>query len=114
MKQSKKPTIAERISAGMKEIEAFLQSGEPLEKHFTVRTIEIPDPDTFDAKRVERLIKQLGMSQAVFAGFIGVSVKLVEAWLAGSREPSLLARRLLALIEHDPKAFLKSIRASAA
>lgn len=114
IRTTKPSRFGSRVIAGLESLEAVLRSREPLEQHFTVRTVEIPDPRTFTGFRIRKLIKRLGMSQAVFAQLIGVSTKLVEAWLAGTRKPSLLARRLLQMIEQDPDAFLKTVRASAA
>jgi len=91
-----------------------LERGEPLERHFTVRTVTIPEPSGFAPKRIAKLIDSLGISQAVFARLIGVSLKLVEAWLAGTREPSRMARRLLELIEDDPRGFLRRVKKPAA
>jgi DNA-binding transcriptional regulator YiaG len=52
----------------------------------------------------------MGVSQAVFARLLGVSVVLVKSWEAGTREPSPLARRLLDTIRANPPAWLATVR----
>jgi putative transcriptional regulator len=76
----------------------------------TVKTVEIPDPPAFDAKSVHALRDRLGISQGLFAKLLGVSRKLVEAWEAGSRTPSAMARRLLGAIDRDPSPFVQAPR----
>ncbi|MBO5429336.1 MAG: helix-turn-helix domain-containing protein, partial [Peptococcaceae bacterium] len=46
--------------------------------------------------------KELGMTQVLFAGFMGVSTKTVEAWEAGRNMPDGPARRILAMLQIDP------------
>lgn len=41
------------------------------------------------------------MSQKIFASYIGVSPKTVEAWEAGTNHPSGAASRLLNMMEMD-------------
>ena len=41
------------------------------------------------------------MSQKVFAGYLGVSGKTVEAWEAGTNHPSGAASRILNMMEID-------------
>lgn len=43
------------------------------------------------------------MTQMIFAAVMGVSVKAVEAWEAGTNTPSGTARRMLFLLQSDPK-----------
>lgn len=43
------------------------------------------------------------MSQAVFAGYMGVSKKTVEAWESGSSNPTGTACRLLDMLSIDNK-----------
>lgn len=45
----------------------------------------------------------LGMTQALFAGFMGVSTKTVEAWESGRNSPEGPARRILAMVQRDPQ-----------
>ena len=41
------------------------------------------------------------MSQKIFAGYMGVSKKTIEAWEAGTNQPSGAASRILMMLERD-------------
>jgi putative transcriptional regulator len=76
----------------------------------TMKTVEILDPPAFDPTAIHRLRTRLGLSQGLFAKLLGVSRKLVEAWEAGARTPSPMARRLLEAIGRDPSVYVKRKR----
>jgi putative transcriptional regulator len=81
-----------------------IEAGVPLERVATVRAyridVELPALNPRDI----RLIREsLGLSQALFADFLGVALATVRSWEQGQREPSSLARRLLGEIRGDPK-----------
>ena len=61
----------------------------------------LPVPD-FEAKEIKNIRNELGMTQVLFAGFMGVSTKTVEAWEAGRNTPDGPARRILAMLKVDP------------
>ena len=113
-RQVSRPRIADEIMAGMREIERMLDQGKTPEQMFTVKTIEIPDPNSYRAKQIRDLRETLGVSQAVFAHLLGVSVILIKSWERGAREPSLMARRLLDTIKADPSRWLATVREMAA
>lgn len=48
---------------------------------------------------IKAIRNRAGMSQRVFAAFMGVSVKAVEAWECGTRKPSGSAARLLEVLQ---------------
>ena len=47
------------------------------------KTISIEPVPDFEAKEIKDIRNGLGMTQVLFAGFMGVSIKTVEAWEAG-------------------------------
>jgi putative transcriptional regulator len=102
-----------RIIQGLTELREALREGVPLEKRFTVKTVEVPEPQEFDEASIRALRLQLGASQAVFARLIGVSRVLVQSWEQGLRKPSPLARRLLSEIRHDPRRWQRMLRKAA-
>ena len=55
------------------------------------------------SKEIVALREQLKQSQAVFARFLNVSVKAVQAWEAGTRNPSGAALKLLSIARKDPQ-----------
>lgn len=57
----------------------------------------------YEASEIKEIRNGLGMTQAVFALFMGVSKKTVEAWEAGRNMPDGPARRLLAMAQADPE-----------
>lgn len=65
-------------------------------------TLLPPPPEPMRAGDVSRLRRRMDASQAVFAGYLNVSKKLVQAWEAGRRTPNGAALRLLRLAEQAP------------
>jgi DNA-binding transcriptional regulator YiaG len=103
------PTPGNLSPAGAKLVAAFeeaiaaMQSGEPLERHFTVRTYKVDfQPRDYGPDDVRRVRGLLGMSQVLFAGFLGVDANTVRSWEQGTRPPSPIARRFMDEIEGDP------------
>jgi putative transcriptional regulator len=50
--------------------------------------------------------KKTGLSQAQFAALMGVSVRTLQGWEQGRKQPSGAARTLLAIASTNPKAVL--------
>ncbi len=96
--------------AGIREIERMLDAGKSPEEMFTVKTVEVPDPNAYGGKDVRRLRKSLGVSQGVFAHLLGVSLVLIKSWERDARVPSPMACRLLDTIKADPHRWLASVR----
>lgn len=48
---------------------------------------------------------QLQLSQSTFAGLMGVSVRTIQEWEQGRREPSGPAKALLRIAEQHPEVF---------
>jgi DNA-binding transcriptional regulator YiaG len=113
-KKTTRPRVADEIMAGMRELERMMDEGKTPEDMFTVKTIEVPDPGIYRAAQVRKLRHDLGVSQAVFAHLVGVSVVLVKSWERGVRQPNLMARRLLDTIRADPPRWLATVRQMAA
>lgn len=57
----------------------------------------------YEAREIKEIRNSLGMTQTVFALFMGVSKKTVEAWESGRNMPDGPARRLLAMVQADPE-----------
>jgi putative transcriptional regulator len=97
-------------SAGAKIVAAFeeaieaMRTGESLEKRFTVRTYRVDfAPREYGPDDVRRVRGLLGMSQALFARFLGVDANTVRSWEQGNRPPSTIARRFMDEIGDDPE-----------
>ena len=105
-----RPRVADEIIAGMRELQRMMDQGKRPEEMFTVRTVEIPAPNHYRATQVRQLRQSLGVSQAVFAHLIGVSIILVKSWERGVRVPGLMARRLLDTIRANPSRWLSTVQ----
>jgi putative transcriptional regulator len=75
----------------------------------TARRVDVVAPPEYSQGDIRRIRDGLGLSQAVFAELIGASTSTVRAWEQGVREPSEMARRLIALAERDPEIFAKDM-----
>jgi putative transcriptional regulator len=64
----------------------------------------------FWAPRVLAMRRTMGISQGVFAKLVGVSVKTLQNWEQGRRQPSGPAAVLLTVLVMDPNAVLKALR----
>jgi putative transcriptional regulator len=60
---------------------------------------------------VKALREQLGLTQNEFSGMIGVSIKTLQNWEQGRREPEGPAKALLRVVEKEPQAVLNALHA---
>ena len=69
----------------------------------SLRTTILPPPlAPLDGRDVKRIRARLRASQGVFARYLNVSTKLVQAWEGGRRTPDGAALLLLHLAEREP------------
>jgi len=87
-------SVGAEIFAGTNEIKQF-KKGRP-----ALRAHELSEPSP--AKEI-RL--RLNMSQSAFAGLMGVSVRTLQDWEQGRREPQGPAVALLRIAEQHPEVF---------
>jgi len=71
-------------------------------------TLTIAPVDRFVPSEIKKIRTSTGLTQVLFAKFLGVSVKTVEAWEAGRNHPEGAACRLLTMTKNDPAFPLKS------
>jgi putative transcriptional regulator len=55
---------------------------------------------------VAAIRKRLNVSQHAFAGLLGVSVRTIQDWEQGRREPSGPAKALLRIVDQNPEVLL--------
>ena len=65
-------------------------------------TLSVMPLDTFTSSEIKEIRNKTGLTQVLFAKYMGVSVKTVEAWEAGKNSPEGAARRMLTLTRNDP------------
>ena len=98
------PVGAEIVEALTEFYETLKQGPDAVAKRFTVRTVELDlKPSTYTGEEVKKVRDLLGLSQPLFARFLGVSVKAVRAWENGGKRPSDMACRFLDEIALKPE-----------
>lgn len=103
-KSTKKPSAEKRIIDGLQSLVDALRNGEEVEKRFSCRKIELDMKATsYNANKVKSTRGKLGLSQALFAKFLGVSEATVRAWEGGRKEPSDIACRFMDEIRYNPE-----------
>lgn len=70
-------------------------------KKLARRTVTVIPVKHYSAEEVKKIRKSTGMSQRLFAEYMGVSHKTVEAWEAGTNHPSGSSSRILSMIESN-------------
>lgn len=86
--------LGAEILDGINEIKRFKQG------KVALRTHELSEPSPPKAIR-----QKLQMSQSAFAGLMGVSVRTLQDWEQGRREPQGPAVALLRIAEQHPEVF---------
>ena len=88
-----------------------LQAKEPIHKKFTCRTIVLDlKPSSYNPARIKQTRNLLGVSQTLFAKFLGVSPSTVRSWEHGGNAPSDMACRFMDEIRRDPRHWMDRLR----
>ena len=61
---------------------------------------EIQPVKKYDNTQIKRIRASVGMTQVLFADYMGVSKKTVEAWEKGANHPTGTACRLISMLEN--------------
>lgn len=69
----------------------------------STRTLSITPIEEFTASEIKEIRKNAGMTQVLFAKYLGVSLKTIEAWEAGRNQPNGTACRMLSITKKDPQ-----------
>jgi putative transcriptional regulator len=84
------------ILEGIREIKAYKAGRTQLR----TRTLKHPAPP-------QRIRARLKLTQAAFAGLMGVSLRTVQDWEQGRRKPSGPAEALLRIADQHPEVFVQ-------
>src|SRR4051794_1510363 len=110
----KEPRLTAAGAEIVESLEGFLtapQEGGDLAQRFTIRTYDLRlEPRVYTAQDLKRTREMLGLSQALFARFLGTSVKSIRAWEGGQRKLSRMVCRFLDEILHSPEYWTKRIQ----
>jgi putative transcriptional regulator len=90
-----KRDIGQEILEGLQEIKAYQAGIGDLRS----RTLSPPAP-------ASEIRAKLNLSQAAFAGLMGVSLGTLQDWEQGRRQPAGSARMLLRIAQQHPEVFL--------
>ena len=94
-----KEELFDELTASVKEGGAILRGEQE-----SARDWDFEDPD------VGRIRAEYGLSQAKFAALLGISVRTLQNWEQGRRNPQGAARVLLRVAAKHPRAVLDSVR----
>ena len=95
--------VDREIIEALADFRQSLRNRIPLETKYTVRQIvRVAPPPPLAPADVRGIRESLGLSQPVFADFLGTSTATVRSWEQGQKPPSPMARRFLGLIAADP------------
>ena len=92
-------SLFEEIKTGLNEAIEYEKGN--LKTH--ARTISVTPIEVFTASEIKEIRKNAGMTQVLFAKYLGVSLKTVEAWEAGRNQPNGTACRMLSITKKDPQ-----------
>ena len=95
--------LGERLLDSMKELQAHLRGEIQLRE-----TVYHVPPET----DVRALRETLGLSQTDFAALFGFNVRSLQDWEQGRRRPEIPIRAYLAVIQRDPQAVIRALRAA--
>lgn len=90
--------IGNEILEGIREIKAF-----------KVGKVDLKTRELLEPSSAKEIRQQLNLSQAAFAGLMGVSLRTVQDWEQGRREPSGPAKSLLRIAEQNPEVFTQIV-----
>ena len=97
-------SVYESIMTGLNEA---LDDAKSAKKVLKRHKVIVEPVKVYEADEVKKIRNSTGMSQKIFASYMGVSDKTVEAWEAGTNHPSGAASRLLSMIEKDRELIVK-------
>jgi len=66
------------------------------------KTLSVTPIEAFTASEIKDIRQKAGLTQSLFARYLGVSLKTVEAWESGRNQPNGTACRMLFLTKKDP------------
>lgn len=97
-------SVYESIMTGLTEA---IEDTKASEKKLKRRVVTIVPVKEYTAEEVKKIRSTTGFSQKLFASYMGVSDKTVEAWEAGINRPSGAASRILSMMEMNANVIIE-------
>lgn len=105
-----KTSVANRIVTRLQGFTEALEKGEKISDKFTCRRVTLNlRPTRYNSALVKKTRKLLGLSQTLFAQFLGVSPKTIRAWEQGFNVPNDMACRFMDEIQRKPQYWLERL-----
>jgi putative transcriptional regulator len=98
--KTKESTITASLLEGLNQAVEYSKGNLQAAKKRKVIISPLPKYQPHEIKQIRN---SLHLTQRIFADIIGVSVKAVEAWEAGTNTPNGPTTRILQLLQSDPK-----------
>lgn len=114
MENDNRPSVGEELTARLGRFVDKLEKAESLSelpKVVTVRRVKLDlRPRPFSAKELQAIRHSLGVSQAIFAEYLGVSISALQDWEQGRHEVTGPVCRLLVEILRDTPAWSQRLK----
>ena len=108
--QTEQLSVPHQILEGLREMAEFATSGESAERRYTVRHLALDlEPGDYTPDKVRATREVFGLSQPLFARFLGVEVSALRHWEQGIRSPSAVVRRFLDEMNATPEHWRRRI-----
>ena len=91
-------SVYDSIMTGLTEA---LEDAGSKDKKLKRRVVSVIPVKVYNADEIQDIRRKTGLSQKLFASYMGVSLETVEAWEAGTNHPSGTASRILSMMEMD-------------
>jgi putative transcriptional regulator len=103
-------SVEKEILEALADFTQALEKGNVLAR-FTYRHVQLKlEPTPYGPELVKETREVLGVSQLLFARFLGVSPKTVRAWEQGVNTPHPMACRFMDEIRHAPDHWIGRLR----
>ena len=104
-------SVGRKAVSRLKRFAESLEKGEDLTKRFTCRSIRLNiQPMEYSSALVKETRSILGVSQPIFAQFLGVSTSAVQDWEQGQKPPRGAVCRLMDEIRQNPEYWIKRLK----
>jgi DNA-binding transcriptional regulator YiaG len=113
-KKQQRVTGGEQMIRDLKKLNRVITRGQSVRDRFTCNRIVLKlQPRKYEPAMVKGVRKKLGMSQAIFAQFLGVSAGTVRSWEQGQNPVPGIACRFLDELDRNPAYWQERLQESA-